>query len=219
MSNYATRGRAPKVLTAAELERVLRVSGEHVRGFRDHCIIALAVGAGLREHEIAALDVEDVVATAEEGGTEKNLIRRRLELRVWKGHRRVRKGKGKPPRAQEVILSDECRRKLQKWVNSLRWDGGSLTLTAPLFASRENARISTRTIRAMWARWQTDAGFEMSLPFHALRHTYVSNVYRSSGNDIRMAQRLARHSRMETTAIYTHPSEDEVLRVARKAPS
>jgi site-specific recombinase XerC len=218
MSNFATRGRAPKVLTAAELERVLRVSGEHVRGFRDHCIISLAVGAGLREHEIAALDVIDVVATADVGGG----VVRRLQLRVWKGHRRAPKGKRKrAPKPQEVILSDECRRKLTKWLALLRagQGGRTLTLTAPLFASRENARISTRTIRAMWARWQLDAGFDRQLPFHCLRHTYVTNVYRSSGNDIRLAQRLARHGRMETTAIYAHPSEDEVLAVARKAPS
>jgi site-specific recombinase XerC len=222
MSHFAIRGRAPRALTAHELERVLRVSGEHVRGFRDHCIIALAVGAGLREHEIAALDVIDVVGTMEEGTDVDNPVRRRVQLRVWKGHVRARRGKtGKwrKRQPQEVILSDECRRKLNKWVSLLRWSTGRLVLTQPLFASRQNARISTRTIRAMWRRWQTEAGFESLLPFHVLRHTYVTNAYRSSGNDIRLAQRLARHSRVETTAIYAHPDEDQVLAVARKTPS
>jgi site-specific recombinase XerC len=222
VSNYASRGRAPRALTERELELVLRVSGEHVRGFRDHVIISLAVGAGLREHEIAALNIGDVMGLASEGANEHQLVRRRVQLRVWKGHRRAPKAgaRGKPPKPQEVILSDETRRKLNKWLWLIsRTRNGSWAVKDPLFSSRENARISTRTIRAMWARWQTDAGFERLLPFHALRHTYVTNVYRSSGNDIRLAQRLARHGRMETTAIYAHPSEDEILAVARKARS
>lgn len=38
----------------------MKVTGEHRAGYRDHVIFAVALGAGLREHELLALDVGDV---------------------------------------------------------------------------------------------------------------------------------------------------------------
>jgi len=40
----------PRVLTEAEQTALLKVTGEHRDGFRDHMIIALALGTGLRVH-------------------------------------------------------------------------------------------------------------------------------------------------------------------------
>ena len=45
-------------------------------------------------------------------------------------------------------------------------------------------------------------------PFHALRHTAVTNVYRAS-RDLFLAQRFARHVSPLTT-IYTHPSDQRM---------
>ena len=44
----------PRTLTEAEQRRLLKVSGEHKAGFRDHLLFSLALGTGLREHEIKA---------------------------------------------------------------------------------------------------------------------------------------------------------------------
>ena len=49
----------------------------------------------------------------------------------------------------------------------------------------------------------------MSIPFHALRHTAVTNVYRAS-RDLFLAQRFARHVSPLTTTVYTHPSDQEM---------
>lgn len=53
--------RPPRTLTELEQATPLEVNGEHRDGFRDHVIFAVALGTGLREHEIAALDVGDPV--------------------------------------------------------------------------------------------------------------------------------------------------------------
>ena len=53
------------------------------------------------------------------------------------------------------------------------------------------------------------AGFDRLYPFHALRHTAVTNVYRAS-RDLFLAQRFARHVSPLTTTIYTHPSDQEM---------
>jgi hypothetical protein len=46
--------RPPRTLTELEQATLLKVTGERRDGFRDHVIFAVALGTGLREHEIAA---------------------------------------------------------------------------------------------------------------------------------------------------------------------
>lgn len=47
-------------------------------------------------------------------------------------------------------------------------------------------------------------------PFHALRHTAVTNVYRAS-RDLFLAPRFARHASPLTMTVYTHPSDQEMF--------
>lgn len=56
MPAYATTiARPPRTLTDAEQASLLKMTGERRDGYRDHVIFAVALG--LREHEIAALNV------------------------------------------------------------------------------------------------------------------------------------------------------------------
>ena len=76
MANYADGARTPRTLTEREQRALLKITGEHRAGFRDHVLYAM-VGTGLREHELIALSVGDVFR---EGRP-----RRRLLLSVFKG--------------------------------------------------------------------------------------------------------------------------------------
>jgi site-specific recombinase XerC len=77
--------------------------------------------------------------------------------------------------------------------------------------SREGGRLSERQVRTAFKKWQERAGFERHVHFHALRHTACTNIYAAT-KDIRLTQRFARHSRITTTTIYTHPSDDDMIR-------
>ena len=55
MANYADGARTPRTLTEREQRALLKVTGEHRAGFRDHVLYAMALGTGLREHELIAL--------------------------------------------------------------------------------------------------------------------------------------------------------------------
>ncbi|MFN8547756.1 MAG: tyrosine-type recombinase/integrase, partial [Candidatus Eisenbacteria bacterium] len=90
----------------------------------------------------------------------------------------------------------------------------SLEPTAPLFAGLSRRRLSPRRVQVLFAEYQRAAGFDRHYPFHALRHTAVTNVYRAS-RDLFLAQRFARHASPLTTVIYTHPSDDELLQGVR----
>lgn len=50
------------------------------------------------------------------------------------------------------------------------------------------------------------------MTFHMLRHSAVTNLYALT-KDIRLTQRFARHRSLATTMVYTHPSEDDLVRV------
>jgi len=100
MANYADSTRTPRTLTEREQRALLKVTGEHRAGFRDHCLYAMALGTGLREHELIALSVGDVFRDGRP--------KRRLLLSVFKGA-------GKAGGTQEVLLSESLRGKLRRF--------------------------------------------------------------------------------------------------------
>lgn len=81
MANYADATRTPRILTEREQRALLKVTGEHRASFRDHCLYAMALGTGLREHELIALSVGYVFRDGQP--------RRRLLLSVFKGAQRT----------------------------------------------------------------------------------------------------------------------------------
>ena len=82
-------------------------------------------------------------------------------------------------------------------------------------ASCTGQRISKRRVQVAFRSWQIKADFDRLSPFHALRHTAVTNVYRSSRN-LFLAQRFARHVSPLTTVVYTHPSDEELAEGVRE---
>ncbi|MCP3104286.1 site-specific integrase [Myxococcus sp. K15C18031901] len=203
MSAYAAVARAPRTLTEKEVALLLRTTGSHRDGYRDHCLYSLALATGLREHELVALNVGDVF----DGRGRAHLY---VKLTVFKGSARH-------PEPQEVVLAETVRRKLEKLLRLKRGQGHDVGPQAPLFLSRKGLRLSTRQVRHGFAVWQKRAGLERHLNFHAVRHTACTGVYRRT-KDIRLTQRFARQRSIDSTVIYTHPSDDELVRVTQELP-
>ena len=193
----------PKSLTEGEQRALLKVTGDHARGFRDHVLFSLALGTGLREHELLALDVGHVFGAD-------GKARRRVRLRVFKRS-------NDDESMQEVVLPDNVRAKLDKLWSWKKRRGESLKADAPLFVSRNGHRLSSRQLRRLFHEWQARAGFERRLSFHAARHTALTNVYRRS-RDIRLTQKIARHKSISSTIRYAGPSDEDVLRAVRDLP-
>lgn len=192
--------RPARTLTEIEQRLLLKTTGEHARGFRDHILFSVALGTGLREHEIIALDMGDVYDA-------EGRAKRRVQLRVFKRSRADAEG-------QEVVLPDSLRCKLDKFRKWKKTEGQSLDPDAPLFMSSRRQRLSTRQLRELFHVRQERAGFERRFNFHSLRHTACTNLYRKS-RDIRLTQRFARHASVLTTSIYAHPSDEDLLRAVR----
>ena len=161
MPNFANIiTRAARTLTEQEQRKLLAVTGQRRDGWRDHVIFSVALGSGLREHEILALNVGDVFGDVFD---DLGRARRRLALRVFKRA-------SQDPTPQEVLLPDTVRVKLEKLLAMRKADGETVTPESPIFVSRLNRRLSARQLRRAFAVWQERAGFEHCFNVHALRH-------------------------------------------------
>jgi len=190
----------PKVLTRAEQKKLLRMTAEHVNGFRDHVIFSVALGTALREKEILCLDCGDVYDAS-------GNARRRVILRWWKG-------KGSKKRSanvrQEVCLPDALRYKLNKFRRWKVQEGEPVEMDSPLFLSKRKIRLSDRRLRNIFQEWQEACGFERPYTFHSLRHTSLTNYYDNT-KDVRLVQAIARHASINNTTIYAGPSDESIV--------
>jgi site-specific recombinase XerD len=72
-------------------------------------------------------------------------------------------------------------------------------------------------VRHLFHVWQDRAGFEAPFyNFHMLRHTACTAVYDQS-RDLRATQIFARHKKIQTTVIYTHPSRETLMQAVSAA--
>ena len=188
----------PKTLTAQEQGRLLRaVRAQGSR--RDRAILSLAQGTGLRLRELAGLNVGDVFT--EGSGVAWKV---RLDPKITKG------GRG-----GVAFLNTGVRGELRIY---LRWKNQAkepLEARSPLFLSNQRRRLCLRQIQVLFRKWQAKARFETIYPFHSLRHSAITNIYRAT-KDLYLTQRFARHSSPLTTTIYTHPTDEELYEGIRR---
>ena len=174
---------SPQTLTADEQKLILRVTAKHPR---DRLIISMALGTGLRLSELLGLNVGDVFGP---DGTPKTRIRVRREI-------------AKRGRAGDVFLPDKLGPKLRRFWRFKRKRREGLDAGDPLFCAQSGKRLSPRRVQFAWQQWQRKAGFDRLYPFHCLRHSSVTNVYRAT-RDLFLAQRFSRHASPLTTTVYT----------------
>lgn len=204
MTMYAANiPQPPRTLTRHEQRLLLRITGQRRDGYRDHMLLSLALATGLRAHELVGLNLGDVMST-------EGKARRRVQLRVFKRS-------NDDARRQQVVLSARVQAKLEKFFRWKRQQHQSMAPDAPLFVSRKGNRLSTRQVRHAFHRWQERAGFERTFSFHCLRHSAITNIYEAT-RDIRVAQLFARHKSITSTQIYTHPTDEALLRAVQDLP-
>ena len=208
------------MLSSKEVKLLLKATGETKGAEREHMMYSAALGTGLRESELVALNVGDVLFEGK--------LRSKILLTVYKGSSiRVERplARGRPPRVpkrnkrhvrQVVHLPKRLRLKLVWFLKWKKDNGQSLKPSAPLFVTTKDSgssfagdRMSTRLVRHHFRVWQTRCKFEELRGFHSLRHTALSQIYRRT-KDIRAVQKAARHANLNTTEIYTHLTEEEL---------
>jgi integrase/recombinase XerC len=192
----APRGgaRLPRVLDHGELATLLDDTGAKTPGaaeetdrtdLRDHAVLELLYGCGLRVAELCALDVDDV-----------DVGRRMVTVH----------GKGGRPR--RVPMHERCATALSSWLEHGR--DHYVTEASPpeaVFFNRVGRRLGPRDVRRL-----LDRRSPVPTHPHALRHTFATHLL-DGGADLRIVQELLGHASLETTQVYTHVSKERLLAV------
>jgi integrase/recombinase XerD len=144
-------------------------------GLKYKAALSIAYGAGLRAGEVVMLRVSDIDS-------------KRMVIRV-------EQGKGRKDR--HAMLSPQLLELLRAWWRQCRSQGW-------LFPGRDPVLpITTRQLNRVCHMAAEAAGLGTWVSPHTLRHSFATHLLESN-TDVRVIQVLLGHSKLETTARYTH---------------
>lgn len=180
--------------TLLDAQRTAAQTGEP-NALRDHAILELLYGAGIRVSELCGLDVDD--------------------LDLSRGTARVL-GKGSKERvvpfgapARDAIGAYLTRGRPVHVVRAARPSPG-------LFLGTRGARIGPRTVYSLVAGVLAPYVGADTIGPHALRHTAATHLL-DGGADLRAVQEILGHASLGTTQIYTHVSAERLTATYRLA--
>jgi integrase/recombinase XerC len=151
---------------------------------RDHCMVEMLYGCGLRVGELVGLDAQ--AGTAAAGW---------VDVADATAH-----VLGKGSKRRSVPVGGAALRALARWTE-LR---GQLARPGEraLFVSRRGTRLTASQVRSRLKRMALHAGLPTHVYPHMLRHSFASHLLQSSG-DLRAVQELLGHANIATTQVYT----------------
>jgi site-specific recombinase XerD len=121
------------------------------------------------------------------------------------GSVRIRHGKGL--KAREIPLNATARRSLKQYLE----DRQTSDKDAALFVSSRDTAMPIRTIQAVIASLARRARLKrVAVSAHTLRHTFALAYLRDNPGKLVELASLLGHDSLDTTAIYTRPSRDDL---------
>ena len=150
---------------------------------RDHCIVELLYGCGLRIGELVGLDVQ---ASTQARGW--------IDAQDGQAH-----VLGKGEKRRSVPVGSQALAALALWtLQRTAWAKDN----AALFINARGTRLTPQHIRVRLKQRSLKAGLATPVHPHMLRHSFASHLLQSSG-DLRAVQELLGHANITTTQVYT----------------
>jgi integrase/recombinase XerC len=186
----------PRVPTMEEMNSVLdgQMPEETAFAERDHLILELLYGCGIRNSELTGINLADIH------------LRQGLIL--------VR-GKGKKQRmvpfgdSAQIALRDYLPQRAQVLEQHKR------TAETALLINLRGSRLTTRSVGRIVKAVAVAGGLPSEVHPHTLRHAFGTHML-EEGADLRAIQELLGHERLSTTQRYTQLSTKQVLDVYDK---
>lgn len=189
----------PKYLSLEEAKKLLDVYNNSNDLFeaRNNAIIHLFLNCGLRLSELTNLKISDfnfkenTFVVLGKGNKERMCYLNKITKDVLQNYISLRENS-----------------KVKEDIKNSKW----------LFISYRSKQITKRQIDKIVKKAYRESGIdEKEYCVHTLRHSFATILYKS-GVDIRMLQILLGHSRIETTQIYTHLHDKEVMNAMQNHP-
>lgn len=185
-----------ETLNQEEIRRVLEKAQQS--GPRDHALMVVALGSGVRVAELVALDIRDI----RHDGGDGTMIH-------------VRQGKGGKDRM--IPVRPEVRHSVEAYLKATgrkRGDAGPLFLSEDrAMGSRDHWRLTTRSATRIVKACAEMAGIEKRISPHALRHTFAFASYLYCKN-LMAVSKLLGHATITTTQRYLQHLDQLDLRKA-----
>ena len=190
----------PKFLSLAEAKLLLdtvRNDVESKTRLRDLCIITLFLNCGMRLNELVGISLTDI-------------DRDMTYVRVL--------GKGSKERI--IYLNGACRTVLDDYLKNYRLIEKNHNISdKALFLSNREKRISDKMVQAMVYKYLDMSGLgSKHYSVHKLRHTAATLMYQSGNVDIRVLKDILGHEQLNTTQIYTHVSDKNMMNAMAQNP-
>lgn len=154
------------------------------KNLKHRAIIALIYSSGLRIGELLNLEISD--------------------LDIDRSQIYIKQGKGRKDRT--VVMAEVMKPLLYNYMQTYR----------PIkyfVEGRFGQQYTDSSIRAFLKASCRAAGIKKNVTPHTLRHSYATHMM-ENGVDLRHIQELLGHSRPETTMIYTHVAQKDLMKVA-----
>ena len=182
----------PRVPTIEEMNSVLDGDMAEIASFpeRDHLMLELLYGCGIRNSELVGIDLDDV-----HPNSDAILIR----------------GKGKKERY--VPFGERVKEALRDYLPARQaFLSQCGTRTRALVINRRGGRLTTRSVGRIIKRIAVSKGLSPETHPHTLRHAFGTHML-EEGADLRAIQELLGHERLSTTQRYTQLSMKQLLQV------
>ena len=173
-------------------------TGDPLLAVRDHCMVELLYGCGLRVGELVGLDVQPGAGAAgwvDAADATAHVL-------------------GKGAKRRSVPVGRAALKALAAWsaARAQLARGGE----PALFVSRRGTRLTASQVRSRLKTLALQAGLPTHVHPHMLRHSFASHLLQSSG-DLRAVQELLGHAHIATTQVYTRLDFQHLAQVYDKA--
>jgi len=173
-----SENKLPDVMHHQQIDRLLFTESDEPLIVRDHTILELLYGCGLRLAELISLNLNDI---------------------NWPSNYLSVVGKGRKER--HCPFGKQATKMLKKWLKcrELLVKEGEKAV----FINNRGLRLSAAGIRSRIRKLSLEKGINQRVYPHLMRHSFASHMLEAS-QDLRAVQELLGHAHLKTTQIYTH---------------
>ena len=183
----------PSVLYLEQIESIFKRNRERIDDlmWRDQAILELLYATGVRASEFVNIRLRDIDL-------------RQRTIRIM--------GKGRKERM--VVFSQSAKDTLEHYLNEVRPGiAGKNRMefnNEYLFLNANGEQLTVRGLQYILDDIEKKIGTNYGLHPHIFRHSFATHLL-EGGADLRVIQELLGHESLNTTQIYTHVSEEQIL--------
>lgn len=163
---------------------------------RNNTIIYLFLNTGLRISELSNINISDI-----------NFKEKYIKI-IGKGNRE-----------RKVLINENTKQKLLKYINSRNTTKNILDIDKPLFLNKYNNRLGINGIENVCQKAFNLIGIDdKRFTAHTLRHTAATIIYQYVNKDILVVKDFLGHKSILSTEIYTHLLNENIRNAINNNP-